>query len=321
MSTESKKGIPVNGDALPERVREAAAWVAGRARSVAIEAGAIESYAAALPEAAEPSPPDPVTEPLEGGREERIAFVVCLDAINFGSGWWPTIRKRPERSGYFTIAAGMTERFRREGSWPPSRLASVGRDEIAVALGQDPQHPLMEHFAVALRDVGIHVRDEHGGSFERLVEAARGSAVAMAELLAGWQAFADTSEYERRRVPFFKRAQIVAADLTRMGLADFGDLDRLTAFADNLVPHVLRVDGVLRLDSALKAKIEAGDLLDHGSPEEVELRACAVHAVELLTSATDGRLAPSEIDAILWNRGSASRYKSIPRSRSRNTAY
>ena len=97
------------------------------------------------------------------------------------------------------------------------------------------------------------------------------------------------------------------------------DLDRLTAFADNLVPHVLRLDGVLRLDPELERRIEAGELLEHGSPEEVELRACAVHAVELLSTATP--LTPAEIDAVLWNRGAAERYKSVPRPRSRNTAY
>ena len=57
-------------------------------------------------------------------------------------------------------------------------------------------------------------------------------------------------------------------------------------FADNLVPHVLRLDGVLWFDPELVARIERGELIEHGSPEEVEIRACAVHAVELLVAAT-----------------------------------
>ena len=97
------------------------------------------------------------------------------------------------------------------------------------------------------------------------------------------------------------------------------DLDRLTAFADNLVPHVLRLDGVLLLDPELERQIEAGELLEHGSPAEVELRACAVHAIELLATTTP--LSPAEIDAALWSRGAGERYKSVPRPRSRNTAY
>lgn len=311
------------GDAktpLPERVRAGAAWVSGRARSVRIEEGAIEAYAAGLPVEAGSAPHDPEAE-VDGDRELRAAFVVCLDAINFGSGWWPTIRKRRGRSGYFTIAAALAERFRTEGAWSAAQLAELSAAEIATALGQDRDHPLMEDYAAALRDVGGRIAADHEGRFEELIEAAGGSAVTLAGLLAEWEAFADVSTYEGRAVPFFKRAQIAAADLDRADLAEFPDLGRLTAFADNLVPHVLRLDGVLVLDFGLVSAIDAGVLLAHGSPEEVELRACAVHAIELLSDATGRRLSPAQIDAGLWNRGGAERYKAVPRPRSRNTAY
>ncbi len=315
-------------DSVPERVRSACAWVAGRSRSVRIEESALQTYAAGLP--AESPPPDPTTELVEGDDETRAAFIICLDAINFGSGWWPTIRKRPGRSGYFTIAAGLTERFRERGPWSAPDLAAISTAEIAAVLGQDPDHPLIADFSAALRDVGEHVVREHDGCFGAVIEAADGSAVSLANLLAEWRAFADVSSYEGRSIPFFKRAQIAAADVDRVGIAlrrnaasaesrGLRDLDRLTAFADNLVPHVLRLDGVLRLDPGLEQRIEAGELLEHGSAEEVELRACAVHAVELLSTVTP--LSSAEIDGTLWNRGAGERYKSLPRPRSRNTAY
>jgi Potential Queuosine, Q, salvage protein family len=95
--------------------------------------------------------------------------------------------------------------------------------------------------------------------------------------------------------------------------------DLLEADGEARAAFVLRLDGVLRLDPGLEHRIEAGELLEHGSPEEVELRACSVHAVELLAAATP--LSPAEIDGVLWNRGAAERYKSVPRPRSRNTAY
>jgi len=304
---------------VSDQVRAACAWVAGRARSVAIATAAIESYAAALPAAEAAGQGEPPLPEMD--RESRAAFVVCLDAINFGSGWWPTIRKRPGLSGYSTIEAGLLERFREEGAWPAGELTRLAAADLAAVTGQDPRHPLMEQYAASLRDVGGRLLAGHGGSFEALVEEAGGSALALADLLAGWDAFADVSGYEGEPVPFFKRAQIAAADLNRTGVAELRDEARLTAFADNLVPHVLRVDGALRLDPDLERRIEAGELLVHGSPEEVELRACAVQAIELLSAATDDRLSPAQIDAALWNRGRAPRYKSRPRPRCRNTAY
>ena len=140
------------------------------------------------------------------------------------------------------------------------------------------------------------------------------------ERLAGWSSFADTSAYDGLEVPFLKRAQIAAADLHRAGVAAFNDLDRLTMFADNLVPHVLRVDGILSFDPGLVERIEREELIEHGSPEEVEIRACAVHAVELMVAAGGGRSA-AEIDEALWLRGQQASYKDSPRHRSRTTAY
>jgi hypothetical protein len=304
---------------VPDRVRAACAWVANRARSVRIEDAAVEPYAQVL--VACEGPPDADASLYRDDRESAAAFAICLNAINFGSGWWPTIRKRQGLSGYATIAAGVTDRFRGDGAWAPGELTRLAAAEVAAALGQDPTHPLMEQFADSLRDVGEHVLAEHEGRFAAVVDDAAGSAVALVALLAEWDAFADVSTYDDRAVPFYKRAQLTAADIDRAGVATFDDTLRLTAFADNLVPHVLRVDGILRLDQALTDAIEVGELLEHGSPEEVELRACAVHTIELLAAATDGRLSPAEIDSGLWNRGRDPRYKAIPRPRSRNTAY
>ena len=258
--------------------------------------------------------------PAERDLEAAAAFAICMNAINFGSGWWPTIRKRPGHSGYATMAAGVEERFASAGPWSPEELTSMDAAAIAAVVGQDPEHPLMPQFAAALRDVGTHLLAAHGGRYLGVVETVE-SVPVLARVLSSWDSFADVSVYEERRVPFFKRAQLAAADLHRAGVAELPGVERLTAFADNLVPHVLRVDGVLRLSPELTAKVEAEELLVHGSPEEVELRAAAVHAIELLAAATGGALAPAEIDSALWNRGRGRRYKSIPRPRSRNTAY
>jgi putative queuosine salvage protein len=299
---------------LPDEGRAACAWVVERARWVRIEEEAIEVYAAALPSSTNDGPaPFADADP-----EVAAAFAICMNAINFGSGWWPTIRKRPSHSGYGTMAAGVMERFTDEGPWSVEELRAMDATTIASVVGQDPEHPLMEQFAAPLRDVGVHIEREHEGHFQGPVQAAR-DIPDLAGTFAKWDAFADASAYEGRNVPFFKRAQLAAADLHRAGVADLPGLDRLTAFADNLVPHVLRLDGLLQLDPSLTAHIEAEDLLEHGSPEEVELRACAVQAVELLSAAST--LTPAQIDSALWNRGRDPRYKSLPRPRSRNTAY
>ncbi len=290
--------------------------MAERARWVQIDETRIAHYAADLMRGAENASAE--RQPPEHEPETAAAFAICMNAINFGSGWWPTVRKRPGLSGYGTMEAGITERFGSAGPWSAEELVVVTAGEIAAVVGQDPEHPLMAQFAAALRDVGAHLLEEHEGRYLGIVEDAQ-SIPGLAAVFAGWESFADVSQYERREVPFFKRAQLAAADLHRAGIANLPGIGQLTAFADNLVPHVLRVDGVLALAPELAGKIEAGELLAHGSPEEVELRAWAVQAIELLSAAAS--LSAAEIDSVLWNRGRERRYKSLPRPRSRNSAY
>jgi len=211
-------------------------------------------------------------------------------------------------SGYFTVAASLTDHFRAHGPWSTAELRASKGSVVAGVLGQKADHELMGLYAEALRDLGRFLGDRRALD---VVEDAGGFAERLASMLAASMPFFDDRG-------FWKRAQIAPNDLALAGVAEFSDLDRLTIFADNLVPHVLRVDGVLRYDPALAARIDAGELLPPGD-EEREIRACAVHACELL-AARLGMTARS-LDTALWNRGQASRYKSVPRHRTRTVYY
>ncbi len=305
----SASGILFDVDDL----RTACAHVAARATHVTINEGAIVGYARGVVPPGTPEEPSD-DRPLEA----RAAFSLTLNAINFGSGWFPTLRKRDGLSGYNTIAAA----WREHPILRASDLGQIDAPTLARILGQDAGHELIDLYASSLRDLGAHVAGEHHGSFAALA-ASSPSAVQLARRLGTWACFADESRYDDLQVHFLKRAQIAAADLARAGITHPSDLQRLTMFADNLVPHVLRIDGVLHFDSELVARIDAGELIEHGSPEEVEIRACALHAVELIVGARSATepLTAAEVDECLWNRGQLPRYKAVPRHRSRCTAY
>ena len=150
-------------------------------------------------------------------------------------------------SGFRTIEAGLRAR----GPWTAAELNTIETREVAETFGQDPEHELMALFTRALRELGDRITVEYFGRFLGLVNSAEGSAERLAETLATWPTWRDISHYEGEPVPFYKRAQIAAADLHLAGIAPAEDLDRLTLFADNLVPHVLRLDGVLEFDERL----------------------------------------------------------------------
>ena len=266
---------------------------------------------------------------FHGDDDALLAYVLVLDTLNFGSGWFPSLRKRSGRSGYFSISLGLKERFERDGPLPVSTLERFSPKEVAELLGQPPgDAALVEFFglaAKALRDLGALLAVEYGGSFAELRREAGVSAEAMVHTLGRMPLFRDVAATATGvELPFYKRAQITVADLAlafgTRGFGEFADLDQLTAFADNTLPHVLRCEGVLRYDPALAAKVDEGVELESGSPEEIEIRASAVHSVEGMCRHLRGRgdsITPREIDAWLWARGQMPAYKARPRHRTR----
>ena len=90
----------------------------------------------------------------------------------------------------------------------------------------------------------------------------------LVEILASMGFYRDVSRYGDLEVPFYKRAQLTAADLavafSGEGYGSFRDLDRLTSFADNLVPHVLRRSGALVYAPGLAKRIDTGEPIASG---------------------------------------------------------
>ena len=318
---------------LLQKVRVGCKAVAERATHVHIDESRIQTYAASLPleEITHPEV-DPDTHYLGHG-SDTVAFFLTLDAINFGSGYFPHLRKRPAMSGYFTVAASLNDRFKRHGPLSAQELTEITVEDCVQVFGQDlgnePIREMMQLFSTALNDLGRYVLGRFDGSFAGLVDAAGSSAEGLVRLLIQMPYFNDVQSYGGLTVPFYKRAQLTVADLTLafggQGPGYFVDLDRLTMFADNLVPHVLRTDGILRYEDDLAARIDLEELIPAGSAEEVEIRACAVHAVELVTAElreSGHNTAAMQLDYLLWNRGQSPYYKrGRPRHRTRTVYY
>jgi hypothetical protein len=284
---------------LPEQVRRSCAEVARAARWVRIDPHATTATAgvAGL---------DPALHFLEGAPEQVARYVLILDAINFGSGWFPTLRHGSTNA----MTERLTARVRRDGRpWSAAELRVLRAGDVAEILDEDAGHPLMAQYAEGLRQLGGFLGDREALD---VIEDAGGSAARLAAALAaGMPYFADHG--------VFKRAQIAANDLVLAGVADFADVDELTVFADNFLPHVLRLDGVLVLDDELASRIDRGELLEAGGAMERELRACTVHACELLAARLG--IAPRLLDNWLWNRGCEPAYAAQPAHLTRTVFY
>ncbi len=327
---------------LFETLRSRCAEVTRCARFVRIDDAGLTAFAESLvrrfdSDAGDTGDLDPAHD-FEGDDEVRLAFALLLDAINFGSGWFPVLAKPEGLSGYRTVATACKQRFEARGSPSGAELRGTTTRSMAELIGQDDSHPevreLMALFARAWRDFGEWLGATYADRYPSVVEAADHSAERLVHSLAAMPLYRDVARYDGLEIPFYKRAQITAADLHRtFGSAPtssgyaygrFDDLDRLTLFADNLVPHVLRCRGVLVYDADLLRRIEAGRHLLSGSREEIEIRAVALEAVERLVARLAALGVPTTayaLDGLLWNAGQAREIKQHPRHRTRTSFY
>jgi hypothetical protein len=304
-------------------IRESCSRVARQAFHVQINADRLKKYLDFLVKAC----PDTLQMDEENHfcGDERLTFnyFLVLDAINFGSGYFKHLEKTIPGSGYFTVANLLKQELLRRNGFDCDFLSSINYKDCCSIFKQSNNNehilPLMKQFAVALNQLGAFVRERFAGDFCALVESAQNCARELVSLLAEMSCFEDHAVYKAEKVYFYKRAQITVSDLNiafnGKSFGRFSDIEQLTIFADNLVPHVLWIDGVLKYSDSLQAKIHRQEEIEAFSCEEIELRACAIHAVEMLVAEAKKRNKPmtaQQFDYILWNHGQNQKFRKIP---------
>jgi hypothetical protein len=128
------------------------------------------------------------------------------------------------------------------------------------------------------------------------------------------------------RIYFYKKAQLAVRELSRKFPNDpfwclsSAEIATLTAFADNVIPTVLRQAGVLVYSEALATRVDNGEQLSAKEGADAPLRAGAVVAVDAIALAAGGLTAAS-VESVLWKLGKTKEYKDAPRHTTQDTIY
>ena len=140
--------------------------------------------------------------------------------VNFGSGYFPHLRKRPGMSGYYTVAPSLKSAGTQDGPLTGDRAAHVcAQDAARVIFGQDRRTRPGAGADGALR-AGTE-RSRASGSGDAMTTI-RMAPVEDAERLGGavgrsssprCPSIGMSRSYRGREVPLYKRAQILVSDL------------------------------------------------------------------------------------------------------------
>lgn len=195
-------------------------------------------------------------------------------------------------------------------------LATVTRADLERLFDGNIEMPMLDERVAILNEVGAVLVDRYEGRFHRFVGSCPSAMFAggdglLERLVVEFPRFADESPYRGRTVVIHKLAQLALWSLhlnvRPAGGPGIRDLDEMTAFADYVVPVALRLMGILEYSEDLESRINAGDLIERDSEEEVEIRAHTIYATALLTDAINTRRPPDrrivipQLDYRLWS--------------------
>ncbi len=317
----------------PLGVLKTSAYVVQRARHVKINHTAIERAADTLAEKRIEPPAWNYEFHFHDGTPRTVNYLFLLDALNFcfwGKPKWrieykpaviasreaakqsPTVTKQLD--GYWALAAALKRAIEKDARIAEADfLARISPQELAEILSGAGTIPLFAERWRNVRELGTVLKNLWAGQAARLVECADHDAARLAQMVAeNFSSFNDIAIYDNREVRFFKRAQIVVTDIWgAFGGKDWGEFDninQLTAFADYKLPQILRAWGILKYGTTLTRKVNAQVELGAGSPDEIEIRAATLWAVEFLRAALSIRgrkLWSIQVDWILWEASQA----------------
>jgi hypothetical protein len=257
-------------------------------------------------------------------RAGSLAFLFALETVNFGGTYARLLSEEgmdlPDGL-YLTTALRLKARFERAALTPAAMTRTTPQDCAEVfGFRMDRPHnrAMAEMYARALRQTGEHVEKYFDSDFSILIKNSKPYVESFVQNMRKIPRFDDTYLYPSRSgpdidVPILKNAQHLAASLSvaalRLGLPKpFDDTEKLTAFPDNKIAHVLWVDGLVRFSDDLSRRIESLTPIPVGSAEEIEIRVAGRHAVRLITEFTNARrtafhapLRQIDIDHRIWH--------------------
>ncbi|OJJ44936.1 hypothetical protein ASPZODRAFT_153269 [Penicilliopsis zonata CBS 506.65] len=233
--------------------------------------------------------------------ESTVNFIFTMDLLNFS--FWSDEPDESKRfvieyhgktySGYWSLVAALQRALEEDipittpSFWLDEEQCSESVLKHVFRSATEEEMPLLRERMQCLREAGQVLCDVYDGSFVNCIYEANNSAGVLVNLLAEeFACFRDESIFHGRKVRFYKRAQILVADLwacfNGQSFGEFHDIDKVTMFADYRIPQMLHQLGCLMYSPPLDSHIRSLKTIPSGSTWEAEMRGTSIWCVELI---------------------------------------
>jgi hypothetical protein len=194
-------------------------------------------------------------------------------------------------------------------------LAGVTRAELGKVFEGNIEMPMLDEKLEVLHQVGNVLAEKYSGRFYNFVKSCspklydNGNGL-IDRLVKEFPRFNDVSMLDGHEIKFYKLAQLgvwmLYATLHRAGKLRLDDPQKMTAFADYIVPVALRLHGITSYSDRLEKTINAHQLIPRDFRWEIEIRAHCIYATAVLTEEinklrpADQQVIIPQIDARFW---------------------
>jgi len=194
-------------------------------------------------------------------------------------------------------------------------LAQVSRPDMQKIFAGNIEIPMLDEKMEVWHQVGAVLAANYNGRFHNFVRSCpprlydNGKGL-IDRMVKEFPRFNDVSQYDGQTIKIYKLPQlgiwITYSALRKSGQFPLEDIDRMTAFADYIVPVGLRLMGITSYSDKLEKAINSYQLIPRDSAWEVEIRAHCIYATALLCEEINkkrpagNKIIIPQIDARFW---------------------
>jgi hypothetical protein len=194
-------------------------------------------------------------------------------------------------------------------------FAKMTRQELNKVFEGNIEMPMLDEKLAVLHQVGRVLSENYDGRFHNFVHSCsprlydNGNGL-IDRLVREFPRFNDVSMLDGHEIKFYKLAQLgvwmLYATMHASGKFKLEDPEKMSAFADYIVPVGLRLLGITSYSNELEHAINSYQLIPRDSRWEIEIRAHCLYATALLTEeinklrSVNQRVIIPQIDARLW---------------------
>jgi hypothetical protein len=171
-------------------------------------------------------------------------------------------------------------------------LSRITREELNRIFTGNIEMPMLDEKLAVLHQVGAVLVEKYGGHFHNFVHACsprlydNGNGL-IDRMVKEFARFNDVSTYDGHEIKIYKLAQLgvwmLYCTLRKSSKFRLDDPEKMTAFADYIVPVALWLLGITSYSKALEHAINKYQLIPRDSLQEIEIRAHCLYATALLT--------------------------------------